>query len=372
MKNKNRKKRKNKSSALVLALKILLPVVLVLIIVVSSYAAYVFIDYERIEDNLELEVTDNTANVIEVSKEYKMLSYNIGFCAYTQDFSFFMDGGKESRAKSESSVNNVLNNIDALLQEQDADIVLMQEADENATRSHHVNQRAFFTENAKDCDSVFATNFDSAYLFYPVFKPHGKSLSGILTLSSFDIESSTRRSLPVEDSAMKIVDLDRCFSKSVLNTDNARKLILYNVHLSAYTSDGTIATNQLRILVDDMKYEFNKGNYVICGGDFNKDLLQDSGEIFGVSGEDYTWAQPFPTEMIDDTGLELKAPYSEDNPVASCRDTQEPYKESGQFKVTLDGFIVSNNVEVTSCSVIDTKFMYSDHNPVYMNFSLKK
>ncbi len=370
MKNKN--KSKKKSSALIKTLKVLLSVILLLVIVVSSYAAYVFIDYDRIEDNLELEITDNTKNSIPVGKELKMLSYNIGFCAYTQDFSFFMDGGKESRAKSEESVNDVLSNIDALLDEQDADIVLMQEVDENATRSHHVNQREFFTKNASESDSVFATNFDSAYLFYPVFKPHGKSLSGILTLSDFDIESSIRRSLPVEDSVMKIVDLDRCFSKSVMNTENSRKLILYNVHLSAYTSDGTIATNQLRLLVDDMKYEFNKGNYVICGGDFNKDLLQDSGEIFGVTGEDYTWAQPFPTKMIDDTGLELKAPFSESNPVASCRDTEEPYKESGQFNVTLDGFIVSNNVEVTHADVIDTKFMYSDHNPVYMNFSLKK
>ena len=369
---KSKKKNKStKNSVLSKILKITLAVLLSLIIIVSSYAIYVFADYGRIDDNIELEITDNTTELIPVGKELKMLSYNIGFCAYTQDFSFFMDGGKESRAKSEESVNDVLGNIESLLEEQNADIVLMQEVDENATRSHHINQRAFFTEYASDCDSVFATNFDSAYLFYPILKPHGKSLSGILTLSSFDIESSIRRSLPVEDSVMKIVDLDRCFTKSVLSTENNRKLILYNVHLSAYTSDGTIATNQLRMLVDDMKYEFNKGNYVICGGDFNKDLLQDSGEIFGVSGEDYTWAQPFPTQMIDDTGLQLIAPFSESSRVASCRDTEEPYKESGQFNITLDGFIVSNNVEVTVSDVIDTKFMYSDHNPVYMNFSLK-
>ena len=371
MSNKNKKK-STKKSVLRTTIKITLSVLLALIVVVSSYAIYVFADYDRIDDNIELEITDNTSQVMPVGKELKMLSYNIGFCAYTQDFSFFMDGGKESRAESESSVNEVMGNIQALLEEQDADIVLMQEVDEDATRSHHVNQRAYFTENAGDYDSVFATNFDSAYLFYPVFKPHGKSLSGILTQSSFDIESSVRRSLPVEDSVMKIVDLDRCFSKSVLSTENHRKLILYNVHLSAYTSDGTIATNQLRILTDDMKYEFNKGNYVICGGDFNKDLLQDSGEIFGVTGADFTWAQPFPLEMIDDTGLKLVAPYNESKHVASCRDTKEPYKESGQFNITLDGFIVSNNVEVSDFDVIDTKFMYSDHNPVYMNFSLKE
>ena len=353
-------------------LKTALAILLVLIIILGSYVAYLFIDYDRIEDNLALDIADNTSALTPVGKELKMLSYNIGFCAYTQDFSFFMDGGSESRAKSEQSVNDVLDGIDKLLQQENADIVLLEEVDENADRSHHVDQRTFFTKNSNDCDAVFATNFDSAYLFYPFTKPHGKSLSGLLTLSKFDIRSSTRRSLPVEDSVMKIVDLDRCYSVSTLPTDNGKELVLYTVHLSAYTSDGTIATKQLEMLVSDMKAQYDKGNYVICGGDFNKDLLLDSGAIFGVSGEEYTWAQAFPTDILSGTGLSLVAPIDENNPVATCRNTDEVYKEEGQFNVTLDGFIVSDNVEVSNSSVIDTKFMYSDHNPVYMNFTLKK
>ncbi len=352
-------------------LKSALAIILVLVIVLGSYVAYLFIDYNRIEDNLSLDIADNTKALTPVDKELKVISYNIGFCAYTQDFSFFMDGGSESRAKSEQSVNDVLDGIDELLQQENADIILLEEVDENADRSHHVDQRAFFTTNSNDCDAVFATNFDSAYLFYPFTKPHGKSLSGLLTLSKFDISKSTRRSLPVEDSVMKIVDLDRCYSVSTLPTDNGKELILYTVHLSAYTSDGTIATQQLKMLTDDMKAQYDKGNYVVCGGDFNKDLLLDSGAIFGVSGEEYTWAQAFPTDMLSNTGLSLVAPFDENNPAATCRNTDEPYKAQGQFNVTLDGFIVSDNVEVSDSNVIDTEFMYSDHNPVYMNFTLK-
>lgn len=352
-------------------LKSALAVLLVLVIALGAYVAYLFIDYDRIEDNLSLDIADNTQSLVPVDDELKVVSYNIGFCAYTQDFSFFMDGGSESRAKSEQSVNDVLDGIDELLQQENADIVLLEEVDENADRSHHVDQRAFFTTNNNEYDAVFATNFDSAYLFYPFTKPHGKSLSGLLTLSKFDIRSSTRRSLPVEDSVMKIVDLDRCYSVSTLPTENGKELILYTVHLSAYTSDGTIATQQLKMLVSDMKAQYNKGNYVVCGGDFNKDLLLDSGAIFGVSGEEYTWAQAFPTDMLSDTGLSLVAPFDESNPVATCRNTDEPYKSQGQFNVTLDGFIVSDNVKVSDSNVIDTEFMYSDHNPVYMNFTLK-
>ena len=75
-----------------------------------------------------------------------------------------------------------------------------------------------------------------------------------------------------------------------------RQLVLYNFHLSAYTTDPTIANQQLEVLYEDMAAEYAAGNYVICGGDFNKDLLGDSGKIFGVSGKDYSWAQPLPVE----------------------------------------------------------------------------
>ena len=352
-------------------LKALMCLLLAVIVVAIGYVSYVMIDYHRIEDNLALEINEETAKSIPVNKELKALSYNIGFCAYTQDFSFFMDGGKSSRAKSEESVNEVLSGIKDLLKFEDADIVMLEEVDKNATRSHHVDQQKYLDDALIGFDSVFAVNYDSPYLFYPFLEPHGKSLSGMLTLSKYDISDSTRISLPIETSLMKLVDLDRCYSVSRINTDNGKHLVLYTVHLSAYTSDGTIATNQLELLISDMKEEYANGNYVICGGDFNKDLLLDSGSIFGVSGEEYTWAQAFPVDMLNNTGLSLIAPFDEKNPVATCRNTDEPYKEEGQFNVTLDGFIVSDNVSVSKADVIDAKFMYSDHNPVYMTFTLK-
>lgn len=361
---------KNKKFLRIL-LKSVIALFLVVVILTLSYVAYVFIDYKRIEDNLNLEVNNNTIEYIPVNENLKALSYNIGFCAYTQDFSFFMDGGESSWAKSEDSVNEVLKNIGDFLNTENADITLLQEVDEDSTRSYHINQKQYLIDNFRDKDSVFATNFDSSFLFYPFLEPHGKSLSGILTLSKYNIESSIRRSLPVENSIMKFFDLDRCYSVSRIPTENDKELVLYNAHLSAYTSDGTIATKQLGLLIDDMKAEFKKGNYVICGGDFNKDLLQNSGDIFGVKGEEYTWAQPFPTDMLNDTGLSLVAPFDKNNPVASCRDTGDPYKESGQFNVTLDGFVVSDNVKVNKSDVIDIEFVYSDHNPVYLNFILE-
>ena len=57
---------------------------------------------------------------------------------------------------------------------------------------------------------------------------------------------------------MKLVDLDRCYTVSRVPMENGRELILYAVHLSAYTSDGTIAIKQMEMLLDDMQAEYEK------------------------------------------------------------------------------------------------------------------
>ena len=39
--------------------------------------------------------------------------------------------------------------------------------------------------------------------------------------------------------------------------------------------------------------------------------------------------------------------------------------------MTVDGFLVSDNVEVLGADVVDADYRYSDHNPIYMDFILK-
>ena len=151
--------------------------------------------------------------------------------------------------------------------------------------------------------------------------------------------------------------------------DNGKTLYLINLHLSAYTSDGTISAEQFMILLNDMALLSAEGDYVIAGGDFNKDLLGNSPEVFGVSGADYTWAQPLPVSWIPDQ-LSLVSSLDEDHPVPSCRNADKPYAPGESFVLIVDGFIVSDNVQVISAQVEDEGFAFSDHNPVSMQFLL--
>jgi len=126
---------------------------------------------------------------------------------------------------------------------------------------------------------------------------------------------------------------------------------------------------QLKLLLADMRAEYEKGNYCVAGGDFNKDLLGDSAQWFGEADQDYTWAQPLPDGILDGTGITLAAPLDENAPVPSCRNADAPYHE-GQYVLTVDGFLVSGNVTVEKATVIDTGFAHSDHNPVSLTFTL--
>ena len=350
-------------------LKVILCIVLAVVIVAVGYVSYVLIDYHRI-GNQQLTISGESTLHPEKDTRYEILSYNIGFGAYEPDYGFFMDGGTESWAWSKERLDANLANIARFLQKQDADFYLIQEVDRDSTRSYHVDELMPLTNAlGEGYPYTWAQNYDSPFLFYPFTQPHGSSVSGIMTASRFAMTSANRRELPIEKSLMKLVDLDRCFSVQRIPVGD-RELVLFNLHLSAYTSDGTIATEQLELLLGYMDAEYNKGNWCIAGGDFNKDLLGDSGRYFGASDKEYSWAQPIPEGTFDSVGITLVAPVDESAPVPSCRNADGPYHK-GQYVLTVDGFMVSDNVEVEEADVMDLGFAYSDHNPVKMAFYLR-
>ena len=350
----------------------ILPLLLILVLViVGGYAAYVFLTYSRIEDKLALEPAGSAAQAAQTGREYTIVSWNAGFGAYTADFTFFMDGGKESRARSRESVETCIGGIVDTTVSFAPDFALFQEVDTDSTRSWHVDEAQMILDRFAaegSWDSVFAQNYHSAYLMVPITQPHGRSNSGILTLSRADIASALRRSLPVASGFKKLLDLDRCYSICRIPVENGRDLVLFNVHLSAYGTDAAQGSAQLDMLFADMEKEYAQVNYVICGGDFNHDFTGDSRSRFNDgSQKTYSWCQPFPDDAVP-AGFVKCTAYAE-GMTATTRYTDIPYSEDS-FTVILDGFLVSDNVTCTYVQNIDTAYQYTDHNPVVMKFTL--
>lgn len=367
-------------------------ILLALVIVLAAYIIYLYASYHRIPDNQELqveEISQNTeaGNELTTEKNYSALTYNIGFGAYTPDFSFFMDGGKSSWAKSKDSVKETIKGVGELVAFKDPDFALVQEIDLDATRSYHVNEYSILKENIPAYNCVFAQNYDSAFLFYPFTQPHGKSKAGLALFSKYPITGSMRRSFPISTSFTKFFDLDRCYSISRVPVDNGKELVIFELHMSAYGNSDAIREGQIRMLSEDMQKEYEAGNYVICGGDFNHDLKaadtqskasdasNNTQTDSGDSAEPESWAYPFPCSELPEHFSFCLDQLSEDeknNLWNSARNADMEYVPGETYTVTLDGFIISDNVECTKYENVNTGYSYSDHDPVYMEFQLKK
>ncbi len=354
-------------------IKILLSMLSILMIIILAYVGYVYFSYSRITDELAVKIVQKAEiNQASTNKAYKITTFNVGYGSYTPDYTFFMDGGKQSKAVSKESVIDNISGVNELTKKLAPDFALFQEVDKQATRSHSVDEVLQINQAFPNYSSVFATNYDSAFLMYPVLDPIGKSKSGILTLSNNKIETSTRYSLPIETNFNKFFDLDRAFTVSKIPVENGKYLMLYNVHLSAYIKDEKIQNEQVHKLFDHMENEYKKGNYVVCGGDFNHDLLNSSSETFkNDTTAEYTWLQPFPKKELPEN-LQVAALSERKTPVPSVRNLDKPYKKGESFVALIDGFIISDNVENIDGKVIDAEFKNSDHNPVEMTFKLKK
>lgn len=372
----------------------------VLVLIVVGYVIHVFTSYYRIENKINIEVENEAKyDTIDIYNEYTISTYNIGFGAHSQDYTFFMDTGetldgvstqgKWSKARSKEEVEFNTNGVVSTIKNLAPDFCLFQEVDTYATRSHYINQYQMIKEGLTDYNSTFGLNFHSTYLAYPFHDMHGSVEAGLVSASRFKIQNATRYSLTVADDFSKFFDLDRCFVANEFNTSNNNKLIVVNIHMSAYDEGGKIREQQLKELntyLDEVK---QKGYYVIIGGDFNHDLLSNNPMynydlennnpfITYISHKKPNWLQMFFNEdktcdIID--GYHVIASYN----APTSRDISIQWEIGKGYVSVIDGFIVSDNIEVVSSQTIVTKngnkqlehFAYSDHDPVLLTFKLK-
>lgn len=352
---------------------VLAAILLAVILTAGGYVAYVAIQYNRLEDGLELKI-ENAECAVQTAvtgKSYRAVSYNIGFGAYSPEFSFFMDtgvmddgtqvAGKYGKAISKEDVEKNTQGSLAAVKNANADFILLQEVDEDSTRSYHINQRQAFA--LEEYARVYAVNYHSAYLFYPFHDPHGKSNAGIVTLSRVQAESSVRRSLPLATDFSKFFDLDRCVSITRIPVaDSEKQFVLINLHLSAYDEGGKIRALQLQTLNEILSSEREAGNYVLAGGDFNH-LLRETD--FPDEQQTPSWIALFPSDGLTE-GFTVYSPSN----APTCRGADIPYTKGINYTCVIDGFIASDNVEISLIETLDLDFAYSDHNPVTIEFSL--
>lgn len=335
----------------------------VLLVMIGGYFIYAYAQYHRLPNDLAEAPLNPKTNRVHLNQTYKMMTFNIGYGSYPPSFSFFMDGGKDVRATSKKAVQSAINEDICLIKKENPDFGNIQEIDWNADRSQHVNEPQMVQDALLPYTTVLTQNYDSAYLFYPLTNPIGKAKSGIMTYSKYQIEKSTRYQLPIETNFNKFFDLDRAFDVNILPiTSSSKHLVIFNTHLSAFIKNQKIQKQQLLTLFDAMQKYVNQGDYVICGADYNHALA-------GKAHNELTWMKEFPTKNLT-KGMRVVAPTN----APTVRSLDVPYNKKKPKNIfgTIDGFLVSDNIESLSVQTINNDFKSSDHQPVVMSFKLQK
>ncbi len=324
-------------------------------------------------EKTEKVVPSNAAapKVYGVGEELDIVTWNIGYGALGDNADFFMDGGKMVNTADDARVQANLAGIAGKLSEWDPDIILLQEVDADSARSHGNDERRILlnTLNGRTDTgraTAFANNF-KAFVPYPL-PPIGKVDSGLYTMTTANIDSAERIALTCPFSwPIRTVNLKRCLlvTRIPLNGTDS-ELVIVNLHLEAYDGDGEGKRAQARDLANFLRTEANKHNYVIAGGDFNQYFSDaDLAAYPVIPGNEW---QPQKLNAEEFAGLTLLR----DNGNPTCRSLQRPYAGAeGSFQFyMIDGFIVSNNVQVNRVETVQENFVHSDHNPVRMNVTL--
>ena len=308
-------------------------------------------------------VADPVSPQLQAGEELTVLSWNIGYAGLGEDEDFFMDGGTKKTSADKATVEKYLNGISDTLGVLSPDLMMLQEVDVDSARTYRIDESTYVIRGK----GVHALNYSCPYVPIP-WPPIGRVNSGLFTTTRYEISSAERIALPCPFSwPVSTANLKRCLLVSYLPIEGSDKqLVLVNLHLEAYDDgEGKIAqTKQLREFIQS---EYEKGNYVIAGGDFNQ-VFPGSLDIYPIIDPEL-WAPGVLDENLLPDGWTLA--YDLDSP--SCRLLNQPYDkddENTQHYV-IDGFILSPNVELTDVQTLGLDFGSSDHNPVFINVKLK-
>lgn len=301
------------------------------------------------------------------ASQLQIYTWNIGYCGLGAAMDFFYEKGTMVRPEKDyyeycrDGIRNQLTSINK------PDFILLQEVDKQSHRTYADDQVERFKSVFNDYAVFFAVNYKVPFVPVPLKSPMGKVLSGIVTLSRFQPIEATRFKFPSAYSWPKrLFMLDRCFLLTRFNVSNGKQLVLINTHNSAYADAVEMRAKELKLLRDVIVSEYEKGNYVIAGGDwnqnplpFNKYSIRDGNAVTAISPgipadflpEGFTWAfdPNFPTN----------------------RDVDKPYTKGKTLTTIIDFIVLSPNIRLISTNTLPNNFQFADHQPLGIVVDLK-
>ena len=319
------------------------------------------------EEREMIETSGRSENVISPEASLTVLTWNIGNGSSGSDADYFLDGGTNVVTTTEDRVKENTDEIIARLQEYNPQIMLLQQVDFNSTRSFYYDESAAISSAFEETESSYAIDQKAHLVPWP-WPMIGKIKGGSLTLSRINQKDAERIALSVTvkkpDNLFSVRPCMVVTRYPIYSVE--QELVVINVRLISYENPEDIR-NQMTALRDFMKEEYDKGNFVIAGGDFYQSFASEESGFPTVEGR---WQ---PDKVASDLFEEGWRVVTGSNGVATQRSLNLPLKEGTQDQIQYyitDGFITSPNIDIDSVETKDLQFVSSDHNPVVIRITL--
>ena len=148
------------------------------------------------------------------------------------------------------------------------------------------------------------------------------------------------------------------------NVDNGKELVLINLHNSAFDDADQLRKEEMKFIKKLITEEYEKGNYVIAGGDWNQNPP-------GLNLDNINKYKNRSVWPIQKDFLPNEWNWVFDPSVPTNRDVHEPFNIQSTTCTILDYFVTSPNIEVLETKTTDMEFEFSDHQPVLISLKLK-
>ena len=176
--------------------RFLLSAVLFIVLLFASMLEYLTLTEFKPAPSDRLAVDHGNWELLNKGETLKVLTWNCGYGALGDNADFFMDGGRGVMTADRERVQSNLNGIMEASAQMDPDVILYQEVDASAARSHFIDEEieminGFMDEEELRYSSAYADNLNVRFIPYPI-PPIGSVRSGIMSLTGAFTDSAER------------------------------------------------------------------------------------------------------------------------------------------------------------------------------------
>lgn len=291
--------------------------------------------------------------------------WNIGYAGLGKDSDFITDGGQNWFPPSKQAVRKNLTGIQKTLEKppiSTAHITMLQEVSVKSPLSFWVPVRKILLQHFSKCHTIYRPDISSKGLPWPLDIAHGT-----MTLSRAEPRLTQIVKLPAEPTFLGgVIKRNYALLVSRFPIRNTKaEWVIVNLHLAAFDPKGATRHKQLETVMAFAKTEYQKGNFVVMGGDWNM-ALTPSDFPHTTDLDKLFWLVTLPKKSIP-TGWKVTC----DPTTPTVRTNYQPYVKGQNYTAIIDGFIASPNVQIDTIQTTNTSFIHTDHMPVTATFSTK-